>query len=118
MHKIKPSTLTARIVKNNFKRTIERFVASDNTFSFMSSIKGKSTYWKQFLYGALAMINQLGIPTCFPTLLCVDLGSYPVNIYLFNADNGNTRKSCEICSKLTIKNTRTTSITSFHCFYC
>ena len=40
MHKIKPGTLTAGTVKNNFKGTIERFVASDNAFSFMSLVKG------------------------------------------------------------------------------
>ena len=28
---------------------------------------------------------------------------YPTNIYLFKVNNGNTRKKCEICSKLTIK---------------
>ena len=28
--------------------------------------------------------------------------SYPANIYLFKVNNRNTRKSCEICSKLTI----------------
>ena len=27
----------------------------------------------------------------------------PANIYLFKANNRNTRKRCEICSKLTIK---------------
>ena len=27
----------------------------------------------------------------------------PVNIYLFKVNNRNTRKRCEICSKLTIK---------------
>ena len=27
----------------------------------------------------------------------------PANIYLFKVKNRNTRKSCEICSKLTIK---------------
>ena len=31
------------------------------------------------------------------------LRKYPVNIYLFNVDNRNTRKRCEICSNLTIK---------------
>ena len=30
---------------------------------------------------------------------------YPTNIYLFQVNNGNTRKRCEICSKLTIKTT-------------
>ena len=27
----------------------------------------------------------------------------PANIYLFKVNNGNSRKTCEICSKLTIK---------------
>ena len=40
MHKIKPVTLTAGPVKRNFKETLESFVASDNAFSFMSSVKG------------------------------------------------------------------------------
>ena len=30
---------------------------------------------------------------------------FPVNIYLFKVDNRNTRKRCEICSKLTLKPT-------------
>ena len=46
MHKIKPGTLTARTVRSNFKGTIERFVARDNAFSFMSSVKGTRAYWK------------------------------------------------------------------------
>ena len=35
----------------------------------------------------------------------LDLWSHmlPVNIYLFKVNNRNTRKRCEICSKLTIK---------------
>ena len=33
MHKSKPGTLTAGTAKSNCKRTIERFVASDNAFS-------------------------------------------------------------------------------------
>ena len=39
MHKIKPGTLNAGTVKNNFKGTFERLVASDNAFSFMISVK-------------------------------------------------------------------------------
>ena len=34
MQKIKADTLTAQPVKNSLKKTIERFVASENTFSF------------------------------------------------------------------------------------
>ena len=60
MHKIKLGKLTAGMVKNNLKGTIERFVASDKTLSFMSSVKGTPPYWKQFLYDVLAIIKQLG----------------------------------------------------------
>ena len=73
MHKIKPGTLTAGTVKNNFKGTNERFVAINNVFSFISSVKGKPEYWKQFLYDILAMVKQLRIPTSFLTLSCADL---------------------------------------------
>ena len=37
--KIKPGALTAGTVKSNFKGTIERIVAKDNAFSFISSVK-------------------------------------------------------------------------------
>ena len=40
----------------------------------------------------------------------------PANIYLFKVNNRNTRKRCEICSKLTIK-TPERRLTSFWCFY-
>ena len=60
MHKIKLGKLAAGMVRNNLKGTIERFVASDKLFSFMSSVKGTPPYWKQFLYDVLAIIKQLG----------------------------------------------------------
>ena len=65
MHIIKPVTLTAVMVKSNLKGTIERFFASDNAFSFMSSVKGTPAYWKQFLYDVLAMVKQLEISHTF-----------------------------------------------------
>ena len=39
-----------------------------------------------------------------------------LTLTLLKVNNRNTRKRCEICSKLTIKNTRTTSMMSFRCF--
>ena len=69
MHKIKPGTLTAGTVESNFKGTIERFVAKDNAFSFMNSVKGTPAYWKQFLYDVLAMVKQLGIHIYYDTVL-------------------------------------------------
>ena len=38
----------------------------------MSSVKGTSTCWKQFLYHVLAMVKQLGIPTYILSLSCTD----------------------------------------------
>ena len=73
MHKIKPGKLTAGTVKSNIRGAIEMFVARDNAFSFMSSVKGTPAYWKQFVYDVLAMVKQLGIPTYFLTLSCADL---------------------------------------------
>ena len=40
-----------------------------------------------------------------------------VNIYLFKVNNGNTKKRCKICSKLTIKTTEQ-NLASFWCVYC
>ena len=37
----------------------------------------------------------------------------PVNIYLFKVNIRNTRKSCEICPKLTIKTPERRQLTSF-----
>ena len=50
MHKTKPGTLTAGAVKSNSKGTIERFVARENAFPFMSSVQRTLAYWEQFLY--------------------------------------------------------------------
>ena len=71
MHKIKAHAFTAGAVKNNFKGAIEKFVASDNAFSSMSSVKGTIACYKQFLYGVIAQrwVKQLGIPTYFPTVM-------------------------------------------------
>ena len=55
MYKIKPGTLTLGTVKNSFKVSTERFVASD--FSFMGSVKGTPVNCKQFLYDVLAIVK-------------------------------------------------------------
>ena len=73
MHKIKPGTLAAGTVKNNLKGKFEKFVASNNSFSFMSSVKETAANWRQFLHDVLAMIKQLGLPTCFLAISCADL---------------------------------------------
>ena len=65
-----------------------------------------STHWK-----------YLTVFWCFLGKEKGALRTNPANIYLFKFNNGNTRKRCEICSKITIK-TQERRLTSFWYFYC
>ena len=42
-----------------------------------------------------------------------DVSGSPTNIYMFKFKNRNTRKRCEICSRLTIKTTDNVAIVNF-----
>ena len=80
----------------------------------------------------LSTLDKVQEYTVFNDLSALEFMKYPANVYLFKFNNRNTRKRCEIRSKLTIKtperrqnmfkvnkkNTRTTSLTSVWCFYC
>ena len=79
MHKMKLGKLTTGTVKSSFKGTIERFVAKGNAFSFMSSVKEIPAYWKQLLCDVLAIVKQLGIPTCFLKLTRVKIAYWMVH---------------------------------------
>ena len=70
---IKTGFLKAGSFRNNYKDSVKQHISQDNAFSFMSSVKGTPSYWKQFLLETLAMVKQLGIPTFFLTLSCADL---------------------------------------------
>ena len=83
------------------------------------SIKDFFTFTVEILNGRLHFLcsvtfdlNLRGLPnasvgiipiTFSVTRLFLGCYSYPANIYLFKVDNRNTRKWCDICSKLTIK---------------
>ena len=73
MRKVVTANLTAVILSRNVKETVQHFIASDEAFSFMNTIKGTPAYWKKFLHEVLAMVKQLGQPTFFLTLSCADL---------------------------------------------
>ena len=68
MRKITSNSLNAGMLSNNFKATVQQFIAQDKACSFMSSIEGTPAYWEKFLFEVLAMVKQLGIPTFFMTL--------------------------------------------------
>ena len=73
MKKVAGTALTAGLLNANFKERVNEFVASDQAYTFMNTIKGTPAYWKKFKSECLAMVRQLGIPTFFLTLSCADL---------------------------------------------
>ena len=73
MRKVSANTLTAGMLSKNFKNTVKEFIAHDNAYAFMNTIKGTPAYWKKFQCEVLAMVKQLGVPTFFLTLSSADL---------------------------------------------
>jgi len=71
--KVTCNNVTAGILGQNFHETVKSYIASDNAYRFMSTIKGTPAYWKNMLSDVLAMVKQLGIPSYFMTLSCADL---------------------------------------------
>ena len=73
MKKVSGTSLTAGMLSGNFKEKVKEFIATDQAYTFMNSIKGTPAYWKKFKSECLAMVRQLGIPQFFLTLSCADL---------------------------------------------
>ena len=73
MEKVLANDLTAGMLSKNFKKRVQEFIAKDEAFSFMSSIKGTPACWKKLLHQFLAMVKQLATPTSILTLSCADL---------------------------------------------
>ena len=57
------------MLSHDFSDTVKSFIASDEAYHFMNTIKGTPAYWNE----VLAMVKQLGISTLFMTLSCADL---------------------------------------------
>ena len=74
MRKVSGVSLNAGVLNNScFNEAVKQWVSNDQGFRFMSSIKGTPSYWKKFKSEVLAKVKQLGVPTFFLTLSCVDL---------------------------------------------
>ena len=74
MYKVRPGSIAAATFKYILKETIEKFLAGQNEFSFINSVKETPAYWKQFLFDILVIVKQLGIPIYFLTLSCAKIG--------------------------------------------
>ena len=73
LKKVQTNNLTAGMFSSNFQDTVKSFIAKDEGYNFMNTIKGTPAYWKRFLLEVLGMVKQLGLPTFFMTLSCADL---------------------------------------------
>ena len=73
MKKAVSNDLTAGMLSKKFKWKLQKFIANDKPFIFMSSINGTPSYWKNVCHQVLAMLKQLGKPTFFLKLSCADL---------------------------------------------
>ena len=73
MRKVSGRNISAGMLSDNFKETVKNFIANEEAYSFMNSVKGSPAYWKIMLSDVLAMVKQLGTPSFFMTLSCADL---------------------------------------------
>ena len=73
MRKVSGSNINAGMLTDNFKERVRNFVANEEAYTFMNTVKGSPAYWKNMLSDVLAMVKQLGIPSFFLTLSCADL---------------------------------------------
>ena len=73
VRKVTSASLNVGMINKTFKQCAQQFVANDQTYTFMTSIKGTPAYWKKFKSECLVMVRQLGIPSSFPTLSFADL---------------------------------------------
>ena len=61
------------MLSGDFKEKLREYIATDQALSFMTCIKETQVYWQKYVFDVLTMVTQLGIPTFFLTLSCVDL---------------------------------------------
>ena len=59
MKKVCTTQLTAGMISNNFSETVNSFIAKDDVFNFMNSVKGIPAYWKKFIFEVLARFANI-----------------------------------------------------------
>ena len=72
--KVETTNSTAGMLRKNSKETVKDFIASDEVFSFMNTVKGLPGCFKKVSHKVFPMVKRLGLLTFFLTLSCADLG--------------------------------------------
>ena len=61
------------MINGNVSEKVQEFIASEQAFSLMNSVKGTSAYVIKILFDVLVMVKQLEIPKFFITFSSNDL---------------------------------------------
>ena len=67
LRKVVITNLTTGMLRKNSKETVQHFIASDEVFVFINSVKGTPGCLKKILQEVFAMVKQLCLPTFFLT---------------------------------------------------
>ena len=59
MRKVSGSNINAGMLTDNFKERVRNFVANEEAYTFMNTVKGSPAYWKNMLSDVLAMVKQI-----------------------------------------------------------
>ena len=66
LKKLHGQSVKASQVKSN-SQDFQNLLLQDQAYLFLRQISGSPPYWQKFMYEVVAMVKQLGIPTC---ILC------------------------------------------------
>jgi len=70
--KVHGQFLTASQIRSSVQ-ALQNLIWQDQAYVLLRQIPGTPPYWQRFMSEVVAMVKQLGIPTCFMTLSSADL---------------------------------------------
>ena len=66
LKKVRGQSIRASELRSN-AQSLQNLISKDQAYLFLRQIPGSPPYWQRFMYEAVAMVEQLGIPTWFMT---------------------------------------------------
>ena len=73
MHNVKSNNLTADMLTENLKETVDQFITSNEAFGIINSIKGTPAYLKKLFTWSFTYVQATCSSKVILTLSCADL---------------------------------------------
>ena len=54
----------------NFKESVKSFVAKDEAYNFMNTIKGTPAYWKRIFFGVVEILSSMVYQLLYDIVVC------------------------------------------------